>query len=102
QAQPMYQPTEAEASPRIRAAFIDVRKRMLPQLAQQQYALAKTAFEHKDYADAVRLFKSCLEVLDDPAMNAKEAGIADLRTLANGFLQLAVTAAAPPPPPPAP
>lgn len=100
-AQPMYQPSEAEASPRIRAAFIDVRRRMLPTLAQQQYSLAKNAYEHKDYAAAVRLFKRTMEVLDDPALaQSKEPGLADLRTLTAGFLELSVSAATPPPPPP--
>jgi TonB family protein len=100
-AQPMYQPTEADASPRVRAAFIDVRRRMLPTLAQQQYALAKNAYEHKDYASASRLFKKTMEVLDDPAVaQSKEPGLADLKTLTSGFLDLslaAVAAAAVPP-----
>lgn len=99
-AQPMYQPTEAEASPRVRAAFVEVRKRMLPAIAQQHYALAKNAFEHKDYASAVKLFGRTMEVLDDPAVaQSKDSGIADLRTLTAGFLELSVTAATPPPPP---
>lgn len=99
-AQPLYQPTEAEASPRVRAAFIDVRRRMLPALAQQQYALAKNAFEHKDYAAAARLFKKTMEVLDDPAVaQSKEPGLADLRTLTAGFLDLSVSAASPTLPP---
>jgi TonB family protein len=102
-AEPMYQPSESDASPRVRAAFVDVRKRMLPTIAQQQYALAKNAYEHKDYATAVRLFKRTMDVLQDPAVTqSKEPGLGDLKTLTAGFLDLSVAAATPPPPPPAP
>jgi len=46
--QPVYRPSEGEVSPRVRAAFSDVRQRVLPGLVQQRYALYKTAFDRKD------------------------------------------------------
>jgi hypothetical protein len=98
--EPMYQPAEAEVSPRIRTAFSEVRRRMLPTIAQQQYAQAKAAFDHKEFQSAAEQFKAVLDVMSDPALNAdKEPGLADLKTLAAGFLELATAAAAPPPAP---
>src|SRR5215510_2003793 len=40
-ADPSYLPGDAEASPRVRAAFSDVRKRMLPGIVSSVYADAK-------------------------------------------------------------
>src|SRR6185436_9109928 len=40
-ATPSYQPSGAEVSPRVRSAFSDVRRRMLPGIIQQKYASAK-------------------------------------------------------------
>ena len=37
-ADPSYLPGEAEASPRVRAAFSDVRRRLLPEIASARYA----------------------------------------------------------------
>lgn len=103
-AEPSYQPLESEASPRVRAAFADVRRRTLPAIAQQRYVRAKAAFDSKDFAGAVAGFKGVLEVLAEPeiAAAANEPPLSDLRTLAAGFHDLSATAAAPPPPPPPP
>ena len=104
-ADPLFMPGEADASPRVRAAFSDVRQRLLPQIAATRYASAKGAFDRKDYKAAEAQFKDLMALLDDPQMSGKQA---DLRTLARGFLDLATAAAAPPPepkkadPPPAP
>jgi len=46
-AEPSYQPTEGDVSPRIRTAFADVRRRMLPAIIQQKYAQAKAAYDKK-------------------------------------------------------
>jgi hypothetical protein len=109
-ADPTYLPGDAEASPRVRAAFSDVRKRLLPDLASKRYADAKGVFDRKDYARATQQFKQVLALLDDPDMGGR---LADLRTLTSGFLDLAIAAtpkpeppkpapASPPPPPAAP
>ena len=50
-AEPLYHP-DADVSPRVRAVFTDVRKRLLPGLVQQKYAIAKTAYDHKDFRAA--------------------------------------------------
>lgn len=95
-ADPMFMPGEAEASPRVRQAFSDVRQRLLPQIASTRYAAAKAAYDRKDYSLAEMQFKSLLMLLDDPQMGGR---LADLRTLASGFVDLAAAAAAPPPEP---
>jgi len=95
-ADPTYQPGEAEASPRVRSAFSDVRKRLLPELAGARYLEAKATYDRKDYPAATQQFKAVVGLLDDPDMGGR---LADLRTLASGFMDLASAAAAPPPAP---
>lgn len=95
-ADPFFAPTEAEASPRVRAAFSDVRSKLLPGIATARYAAAKQAFDRKDHANAERQFRDLVTLLNDPQMNGR---LADMRTLASGFLDLAAAAAAPAPAP---
>jgi tetratricopeptide (TPR) repeat protein len=75
-ADPSYQPGEVEASPRVRAAFSDVRRRLLPDIANGRYGEAKALFDRKDYAAAARGFRQVALLLDDPDMGGK---LADLR-----------------------
>jgi TonB family protein len=95
-ADPLFMPGEADASPRVRSAFSEVRQRLLPQIASTRYAAAKAAFDRKEYSSAESQFRSLLALLDDPQMNGR---LGDLRTLTTGFLDLATAAAAPPPEP---
>jgi TonB family protein len=98
-ADPAYVPSESEASPRVRSAFSEVRRRLLPDIARARYADAKAVFDRKDYPAAKAAFQSVLGLLDDPDMNA---GLPDLKVLAKGFLDLSVAATTPPPAPPEP
>ena len=95
-ADPLFVPGEADASPRVRGAFSDVRQRLLPQIASNRYVAAKSAYDRKDYSSAETQFRNLLTLLDDPQMGGR---LADLRTLASGFVDLASAAAAPPPEP---
>ena len=95
-ADPMFMPGEADASPRVRAAFSEVRQRLLPQIASNRYAAAKAAYDRKEYSSAETQFRNLLTLLDDPQMGGR---LPDLRTLASGFVDLATAAAAPPPEP---
>jgi len=95
-ADPMFVPGEADASPRVRLAFSEVRQRLLPQMATTRYTSAKAAYDRKDYSSAEAQFRNLLMLLDDPQMGGR---LADLRTLASGFVDLAAAAAAPPPEP---
>ena len=111
-ADPRYELSDEEAAPRIRMAFNEVRRRVLPQMARSLYSEGKGAFDRQDLAQALPAFERALIVID--LLPAGEPGIADLRTLVAGFLQLsragaaeptptgsAGTAPAPPPSPPA-
>ena len=99
--QPRYQPTDGDVSPRVRSTFAEVRRRVLPTVIQQQYAIAKSSYDRKNYAEAAERFNYVLDVLNDPDVRASAAQppLSDLKTLAMGFRDLAVTAATPPPAP---
>jgi TonB family protein len=101
-ARPSYHPSETDLSPRIRSTFADVRRRVLPTVVQQQYAIAKAAYDRKDYKEAADRFTQVLKLLDDPdvAPSSLRPPLSDVRTLSTGFRDLAIAAAAPPPPPP--
>jgi TonB family protein len=96
---PLFVPAESDASPRVRAAFSEVRQRLLPQIASSRYTTAKSAFDRKDFAAAEPAFRELLALLNDPQMGSR---LPDLRVLASGFLDLSVAGAAPPPEPPKP
>jgi TonB family protein len=100
-AEPSYQPNESDVSPRVRTAFADVRRRMLPAIIQQKYAQAKISFDRKDFKASAIGFSQVLVALADPAVSAEAARppLSDLRMLAVGFEELSAKAAAPPPPP---
>ena len=93
---PLFVPAESDASPRVRAAFSEVRQRLLPEIAAARYTAAKAAFDRKDYQTAEPAFRELLALLRDPQMGNRQA---DLAVLASGFLDLSVAAAAPPPEP---
>ena len=61
-----------------------------------RYLEAKASYDRKDYTAAIQQFKQLIGLLDDPDMGGK---LADLRTLAVGFSDLASAAAAPKPEP---
>jgi len=101
-AEPSYNPSDSDASPRVRSAFTTVRRRMLPVIIQQQYGQAKAAFDRKEFAAAADGFGQVLAALEDQdvAAEAKQPPLSDLRMLVLGFAALSARAATPPPPPP--
>jgi hypothetical protein len=92
---PTYRPGESE-SPRVRATFTNVRKRLLPDITTARYQTAKLAYDRRDWSAAEAQFRLVIALIDDPDNAAR---LTDLRVLAAGFLELSVRAAAPPPPP---
>ena len=100
-ADPSYHPADSDVSPRVRAAFSDVRRRLLPDLAQQKYQQAKASFDRKDYRVAAESFGQLLDLFADPDLAAAVAKppLTDLRMLALGFRDLSAQAMAPPPAP---
>ena len=91
---PTYRPGDSE-SPRVRATFAEVRKRLLPEITTTRYQIAKLAYDRRDWASAESQFRTVLALIDDPENVGR---LSDLRVLAAGFLELSVRAAAPPPP----
>ncbi len=95
---PLFRPDEA-VSPRLQSVFRDVRKRTLPGVIRQRYASAKASFDEKAYQAAADQFDAVLRLLEAPDVVATDPALADLRTVAVGFRDLAKAAAAPPAPP---
>jgi hypothetical protein len=102
--QPTYRPGDGDMSPRVRAAFADVRKRLLPTIIQQRYADAKGAFDRREFLAASQGFDQVLDLMNDPdvAGALAQPPLADMRVLAKGFHDLSASAATPPPLPSAP
>jgi len=101
-AAPFAQPWESEASPRVRSAFREVRRRVLPAIIEQQYSDARAAFERKDTTAADR-FTQVLALIADPDLQslANQPPLSRTRAMAADFLALS-TPEPPPPPPPLP
>jgi TonB family protein len=99
-ADPAYRPDETSASPRVRAAFKEVRSRLLPGIIQARYNDARALYDKKSWADAAKGFKEALALSTDPDLSeAQTKELGEFRVLADGFLKLAEAAATPPPPP---
>ena len=102
---PTFRPDDA-ISPRLQSVFRDVRKRMLPVVIRQRYVSAKASFDQKAYQEAADQFDAVLKLLEAPEVVAADPALADLRTVALGFRDLAASAAAaaaaPSPSPPVP
>ena len=98
-ANPFYELSEAQASPRVRAVFKEVRKSLLPTLVQSAYATAKAAFDRKDPQSAAG-FERVIALLRDPDLSSNTE-LGDLAVVAAAFRDLSaareLAAAAPPP-----
>ena len=84
-ADPTYRPGESE-SPRVRATFTVVRKRLLPEITTAHYQAAKAAYDRKEWAASEDQFRTVLDLIDDPDTGGR---LGDLRVLAVGFLDSA-------------
>jgi TonB family protein len=96
---PLFRPASDDIPPRMRMAFTETRKRLLPSILQQKYTDAKAAFDRGEFSEAVEAFKQVLAGLGDPDVGAaaSQPPLSDLRTLATGFHDLALKAVMPPP-----
>ena len=99
QRDPLYRAPD-DIAPRMRTAFGETKKRLLPAIIQQQYASAKAAYDQKNFGVAGEAFQKVLEALNDP--DVKQAAslppLSDIKTLASGFRDLSVQAVPAPPP----
>jgi hypothetical protein len=101
QADPLYVPDASTAPPRVRAAFTDVRARLLPAIARAQYEQARQAFEGADYADASAGFARVLSIVERSEGAGADPVLRDVAVLAAGFKTLSDKASAPAPATPA-
>ena len=103
-ADPFYQLTTNQASPRVRTMFRDIRQSLLPGILHREYAVAKASFDRQD-PEAAAQFERVLRLLDDPQLPPASAS-SDFRMVVSGFRDLsqarAQHAAAIPPPAAAP
>ena len=99
QRDPLYRAPE-DLAPRMRTAFGDAKKRLLPSIIQQHYNAAKAAFDAKDFGTAGEGFQRVVDAINDPDMKhaASQSPLVDLKTLASGFRDLSVQATPAPPP----
>ncbi|HZT77659.1 MAG TPA: hypothetical protein VFA27_13490 [Vicinamibacterales bacterium] len=97
--QPAYRPVDNDMSPRVRAAFIDVRKKLLPQIIERRYSDAKGAFDRREFMAAAQGFQQVIDLMNDPDVAALvgQPPLSDMRVLAKGFHDLSASAATPPP-----
>jgi TonB family protein len=85
---PLFRMSETDVSPRLVTMFHEVRRTMLPAAARTQFTAARNQFTAHDFQKAAAGFEQVLAMLDD-ADTAGDPARSDLRTLADGFLQLA-------------
>ena len=99
---PFYDPS-ADVPPRIRNTFSDVRRRLLPRIARAMYLDAKATFDNRSYLEAIDKFERVRRLSAHPDAKS-DPDLADLATVADGFLELSRAAlpkpAAPPEPSP--
>src|SRR5262249_10869469 len=86
---PLLKLEAADASPRLEAMFVGVRKRILPSLIRERYRSAKGLVDQKHYADAEpRLAETKRMLSEADKLGASDPSFADLVVLVDGFLPL--------------
>jgi TonB family protein len=79
----------ADTSPRLQAMFTRTRTRLLPGLIRDKYRTVKVSLDRKDYAGAEPHLTDLRQMLADAqTAGAWDEGLADLRVLVDGFLDL--------------
>jgi TonB family protein len=115
---PLFKMSDADVPPRLVTMFHDVRRRLLPVVIRSLYVKSKTSYDQKNFVVAAAGFKDMLTLSADEDLGDEAPALADLKTLADGFLGLsqveiekaaaaaraaaAAAAAAPPTPEPPP
>lgn len=85
---PFHSLSEAEVSPRLVSMYRDVRSRRLPSAARELYTRALTKYDEKSFGAAAAILRELLTALGREDLDG-QAGLADLKLLAEGFLRLA-------------
>jgi len=88
-AMPSTQPSAEDTSPRVRAAYREVRRRVLPDVIARRYADARAAFDRKD-AGAIERFREVLALIDEPDIQdlSAQPALAQTRALAADYVAL--------------
>jgi tetratricopeptide (TPR) repeat protein len=95
-AAPLFTPSSADVPPRFATLVNETRRKILPGVARKAFADGRERFNAKQIAEAMPHFELALQLSDDPLWRGTPDA-QDLRTLADGFAQLA-RASLPPPP----
>jgi TonB family protein len=85
---PFYRIDPAAISPRLVTLFADVRGRMLPAVAQDLFARAKTSFTGRYYETAETQFRDVLALVAEVNPSSVSREFSDLELLSDGFLSL--------------
>ncbi|HEX6463588.1 MAG TPA: energy transducer TonB [Vicinamibacterales bacterium] len=92
---PLFDLQGEDASPRVRAMFVDVRKRLLPQIAKERYRSAKSEIDRQEYVAAESHLAEVRHIIDEARrLGVGDGSLDDLDTLADGFRELAGAAIA--------
>jgi tetratricopeptide (TPR) repeat protein len=96
---PLFTPSSVDLPPRFATLVAETRRKVLPVVARKAFAEGRDRFNAKQATEAMPLFELALKLLDDPLWSTT-SDAQDLRTLAEGFVQLARSSplAAPPEP----
>jgi tetratricopeptide (TPR) repeat protein len=86
-ASPLAVHSSEELPPRFVTLLADTRKKLLPSIAKQLYAEARDQYKAEKRDAALEAFKRVLTLVDDPMLKS-QADIADLKTLALGYVDL--------------
>jgi hypothetical protein len=86
-AAPLYDPGPSEVSPRIRAMYVAVRRRVLPSLARELYVAGKDAFDRQAFSEATASLRRALPIVEYLSADGLR-GMDDLRIVIEGFLTL--------------
>src|SRR5262245_49247665 len=87
--EPLVQLESADASPRLEAMFVAVRKRILPGLIRDRYRTARGFVDQKQYGDAEpRLAETKRMLTEAEKLGVMDDGLKDLGVLVDGFLTL--------------
>lgn len=95
---PTYLPSSEDLPPRFVEVVIATRRSLLPGIARQTFGLGREEFAAKHTENAIMRFNLVLTLVADPHFEDRNAA-QDLRTLAQGFIDLAQAAVAPAPAP---
>ena len=85
---PLFRPG-GDLSPRAQSFIDEVRNRVRPSLAHERYRAAKALFDSGRYDAAVKEFTIVLDLVKEDRAVAERSELADVRTLASGFRDLA-------------